>query len=100
MSIEEWVGDGGCLEVGSTAYMGAYGMDGTVDDEQHEALGALHEADLAQRNEGFGAGARITHHDGAGSGDCGEHNIWSSAAHGIVDQQAHVQGHVRVAVEG
>src|SRR5438876_3681675 len=34
-----------------------------------------------------------------GSGDGGENNIGSAASHGIVDQEAHVESHVRVAVQ-
>ncbi len=78
---------------------GAHAIEDSADDEEHDALGALHKADLAQRDEGFGAGARIAHHDGAGGGDGGEDNVGSAAADGIVDQEAHVEGHVGIAVE-
>jgi hypothetical protein len=77
----------------------AHAVEKTADDEQDEALGALHETDFAQGNEGFGAGAGITDHDGAGGGDGGEDDVRSAAADGIVDQEAHVEGHVRIAVE-
>src|SRR5260370_21728701 len=78
---------------------GAHAIEDSADDEEDDALGALHKADLAQRDEGFGAGARIAHHDGAGGGDGGEDNVGSAAADGIVDQEAHVEGHVGIAVE-
>jgi hypothetical protein len=78
---------------------GPHAVEKAADDEKNEALGTLHEADFAQGDEGFGAGARIADHDGAGSGDGGQNNVGSAAAYGVVDEQAHVQGHVRVAIE-
>jgi hypothetical protein len=76
-----------------------HAIEEAADDEQHEALGAFHKADLTQGNEGLGPGARITDHHGARGGDRGQHDVGSPTAHGVVDQQAHVQGHVRVAVQ-
>jgi len=77
-----------------------HAIDEPTDDEQDKALGALHKADFAQWDERLGAGARVTDHDGAGSGDRGQNNVGSAAADGIVDQEAHVECHVRIAVEG
>src|SRR5207249_9859656 len=76
-----------------------HAIEDSTDDEQNDALGALHEADFTEWNEGLGACARIADHDGAGSGDGGENDVGSSASHGIVDQETHVEGHVRVAVQ-
>jgi len=78
---------------------GAHAIEDAADDEQDEALGALHEADFAERDEGLGAGAGIADHHGASSGYGGEDDVGSAAADGIVDEQAHVEGHVGVAVE-
>src|ERR1700747_3516320 len=61
-------------------------IDEPAYDQQDKALGALHEAYFAQGDEGFGAGARIADHDGAGSGDRGQDDVGSAAADGIVDQ--------------
>src|SRR5713226_8653425 len=78
---------------------GAHAIEDPADDEEHDALGALHEADFAQGDERLGAGAGVTDHDGAGGGDGGEDDVGSAAADGIVDQEAHVEGHVGVTVE-
>jgi len=78
---------------------GPHAIEEPTDDEQHDALGALHEADFAQGNEGLGAGTRITDHDRAGGGDRGQNNVGSAAANGVVDEKAHIEGHVRIAIE-
>jgi len=77
----------------------AHAIEEPSDDEQDETLGPLHEADFAEGNKGLGAGAGIADHDGAGGGDSGKHDVGSATAHGIVDQEAHVKGHIRIAVE-
>src|SRR5258707_9302954 len=59
---------------------GAHAIEDSADDEEHDALGALHKADLAQRDEGLGAGAGIADHDGAGGGGGGGDNVGSAAA--------------------
>ena len=76
-----------------------HAIEDPTDDEQHNALRALHKADLTQENEGLGTGASVTHHHGASGSDRGEDNVGCPAAHGVVDQEAHVEGHVRIAVK-
>ena len=90
-------GDGG--DDGDDPEDGAHAVEDAADDEEDEAFGALHEADFAEGNERFGAGAGVADHHGAGGGDGGENDIRSAAADGIVDEEAHVEGHVGVAVE-
>src|SRR6266571_8968091 len=70
-------GDGG--NYGDDPEHRTHAIEEASNDQQHQALGPFHEADLTQGNEGLGAGARITDHDGAGGGDSGEHDVRSTA---------------------
>src|SRR2546422_1514459 len=67
-----------------------HAIEDAADDEQDDALGALHKSNFTQGNEGFRAGARIADHDGASSGDGRQNDIGSAASHRIVNQEAHV----------
>src|SRR5256886_11667962 len=57
-----------------------HAIEDPTDDEQHNALRALHKADLTQENEGLGTGASVTHHHGASGSDRGEDNVGCPAA--------------------
>ena len=72
----------------------------SLETSHDEALGALHESNFAERDQGFGACAGVADHYGACGRDRSEHDVRSTAADGIIDEQAHVQGHVGVAIQG
>src|SRR5258707_11175669 len=87
--VVDAVDDGEGGDDGDDPEDGAHAIEDAADDEKNDAFGALHEADFAQGDKRFGAGAGIADHDGAGGGDGGEDDVGSSATHGVVDQQAH-----------
>src|SRR5208337_3534253 len=51
-----------------------------ADDQQHQTLGAFHETDAAGADERLGAGAGITHHDGADHSQRGQQEIEETVA--------------------
>jgi len=70
-----------------------------AEDDEDDALGAFHEADLAGADEGFGAGAGVADHQ-AGCHDEGrEEDVEVAVAAGVVDNEAEEDGDVGVAVE-
>ena len=90
-------GDGG--DDGDDPEAGGHAVEYAADDEEDKALGALHEADFAERDERFGACASVADHYGACGGDSREDDVGRAAADGIIDEQAHVERHVGVTVE-
>ena len=76
-----------------------HAVKSATDDKKHEAFRALHETNFAKRNERFSARPGVANHDGTCRGDGGENDVRSTAADGIIDEQAHVQGHIGVTVE-
>src|ERR1700730_1743172 len=52
------VDDGECGNHSDNPKNRPHAIEEPADDEQHDALGALHKADLTQGNEGLSAGAR------------------------------------------
>src|SRR5271166_2176839 len=70
-----------------------------ADDHQHDALRALHEADLAAGDERFGAGPRVAHHDRAGHDKGGQHHVEEAVGAGVIHHQPEEQHYVAVAVD-
>ena len=67
-------------------------------DDQHDALRALHETDLALTDESLGAGARIADHQGSDHHKGHQHNVAEAVDATVVDQQSKEQHHIRVAI--
>ena len=72
--------------------------EGTEDDE-YDALGALHEAYFAGADEGFGAGAGVADHKAGGHDEGYEEDVEEAIAAGVEDEQAEKESDVGVAVE-
>jgi hypothetical protein len=93
-------GDGG--HDGEDPEGGGHGVptleEGAEDDED-DALGALHEADFAGTDEGFGAGAGVADHERGGHDEGYEEDVEEAVAAGVEDEQAEEEGDVRVAIE-
>jgi hypothetical protein len=70
-----------------------------ADDQQNEALWPLHESHLAGRNQRFGARAGIADHERTRHGDCRKRHVERPADQGVVNDQAHVEGEIGIAVE-
>ena len=68
-------------------------------DDENDALGALHKADFALANEGFGAGAGVADHHRRCHAEGGEHDVEEAVAARVIDEQAKEQSDVGVAVE-
>ena len=83
----------------STHSTGRHAVEEGADDDQHDALGALHEADLAAGNERFGAGAGVADHDRGGHDEGDQHHVEEAVGAGVVHQQAEEDRHVGVAVD-
>ena len=90
-------GDGG--EDGQNPQHGSHAVGEGADDDQHDALGALHEADLAGGDERLGAGAGVADHDRGGHDEGDQHHVEEAVGAGVVDQQAEEDRHVGVAVD-
>ena len=93
-------GDGG--HDGEDPEGGGHGVpafeEGAEDDED-DALGALHEAYFAGADEGFGAGSGVADHERGGHDEGGQEDVEEAVAAGVEDDQAKEEGDVGVAVE-
>src|SRR4029077_6786405 len=69
------------------------------DDNQDQAFWALHKANAAGSNQGFGASASVADHDGADHHESGEDDVKETAAAGVVHEQAEELRSVAVAVD-
>ena len=78
---------------------GSHAIEEAAHDEEDDALGALHEANFAERDERFGAGARVADHHRACGGDRREDDVGRTAVDGVIHQQSHVERHIGVAIE-
>jgi len=93
-------GDGG--HHGENPEGGGHGspaVEEGAEDDEDDALGALHEANLAGADEGFGAGAGVADHEGCGHDEGGEEDVEVAVGAGVVDDEAEEDGDVGVAVE-
>ena len=88
--------DGG--EHGEHPQDGSHAVEERADDDQHDALGTLHEADLAGGDERLGAGAGVADHDRGGHDEGDQHHVEEAVGAGVIDQQAEEDRHVGVAV--
>src|ERR1019366_6626592 len=70
-----------------------------ADDDQHDALRTLQEANFALGNGVLRASPRIADHHRPHHDDGGEHDVEEAIDAGVVDQQADVQRQVRVTVQ-
>lgn len=70
-----------------------------ADNQQTEAFGTLPKTDTAAVNQGLRAGLRVTDHDGTGHSKTCEQRIEEAVDGGIVNEEAHENGQVRVAVQ-
>ena len=70
-----------------------------AEDDEDDALGAFHEADLAGADESFGAGAGVADHERGGHDEGYEEDVEEAIAAGVEDEQAEEEGDVGVAVE-
>ena len=67
--------------------------EGSEEDED-DALGAFHEADLAGADEGLGAGAGVGNHQGRGHDEGDQDDVEEAVAAGVEDEQAEEEGDV------
>ncbi len=71
----------------------------SAENQQHQTLGALPEADAAAINERFGASLGVTDHHCASDGKAGEEGKEEAIDSGIVNEQADENSEVSVAVK-
>ena len=77
---------------------GCHAVEECADDDQNQALGALHEAHAAGSDERLGAGAGVAHHDGAYHDESSEYDVEEAVAAGVEDQQTEKLRGVAIAV--
>lgn len=70
-----------------------------AQNNQHDALGPLHETDFATPDQRFGAGAGVADHDGGDHHEGDQHNVEETVSASVVDQQPKEQGDVGIAVD-
>ena len=90
---------GDCAEDGDDPEDWGHAVEEGSDDDEDQALGALHEADAAGADERLGAGAGVADHDGADHHERGQDYVEEAVAAGVVDEQAEELGGVTVAVD-
>lgn len=73
---------------------GAPLLEQSADDDQHDALWPLHEADLTTSDERLGAGAGVADHDGADHHKRHQPYIEEAVSAGVVDQEPEEEGDV------
>ena len=78
---------------------GRHAVEQRADDDQHHAFRPLQETHLALGNGVFRARPRVAHHHRAGHHDGRQHDIEEAVDGGVVDQQAHVERQIGVAVD-
>src|SRR3989338_8104604 len=93
------VDDGDSRKQGDGPQRRPHAVEDAADDEQHHALGPLHEAHLAGGDQRLGPRSRVAHHERTRHGHRRQHYVDEAADAGVVDQQAHVEHHVGVAVD-
>ena len=71
----------------------------TANNQQAETFGALPKADAAAIDERFGAGLRIADHHGTSHDKAGEESVEEAVDGRVVDEKAHEDGQVGVAVK-
>lgn len=70
-----------------------------AEDDEDDALGALHEAYFAFSDEGFGAGARVADHQRGDHDKGGEEDVEEAIATRVEDQESEEEDDVGVAVD-
>ncbi len=70
-----------------------------AEDNEHDALGALHEADFALADKGFGAGAGVADHEGGRHDERDQADVEIAIAAGVEHEQAEEECHVGVAIQ-
>ena len=70
-----------------------------ADHEEDDALGPLHEADLALLDQRLGAGARVAGHDREDHAQRGDHHVVAAAQLRVEKDQAGEQRDVGEAIE-
>ncbi len=70
-----------------------------AQDDEHDALRSLHEADLALTDQRLGAGAGVAHHKRRDHDEGGQHDVEESVAAGVKHQQPEEEYYVGVAVD-
>ncbi len=76
----------------------AHAVEQCSDDDQHDALRPLHEANLAAGDERLGAGAGVAHHYRADHDESDHHHIEKSISAGVINQQPEEQSHIAIAI--
>ena len=70
-----------------------------AEDDEDDALGALHEAYFAFSDEGFGAGARVADHQRGDHDKGGEEDVEEAIAARVEDQESEKEDDVGVAID-
>src|SRR5580692_4245935 len=70
-----------------------------AEDDEDNALGPLHEADLALSDQGLGSGAGVADHERGDHDEGGEEDVEEAVATGVEDEQAEEEDYVGVAVD-
>jgi hypothetical protein len=78
---------------------GSPASEESAEDDQDDALGALHEAYFAGADEGFGAGAGVADHERGGHDEGNQEDVEQALTAGVEDEQAEEESDVGVAVE-
>jgi hypothetical protein len=78
---------------------GSPAVEESAKNDEHNALRALHKADLAGTDESFCAGAGVADHQGCDHDEGREKNVEQAVGAGIVDQQAEEQSNVGIAID-
>ena len=97
-TVPGFVDDRDVGERGDQPKHGRHAIEERPDDDQDNALRALQETHLAGRDQVFGAGARVTDHDGANHGDGDQRHVEVAVDAAVISEQPDQEAEVGVAI--